>query len=431
MPIFEKSVIAARRQRLEEKLNSVLDDGDLVSISCGLPLQKPGGLDQTYDFLPHPEYFWLTGNRRSGGVTVYCKETGWVDFVIPVTSLEKLWEGSGEELEGQDVSGLSSWINKNQFRRHFALGQASTELKALERPLSIEEKATVQEAFNQVRRIKDKSEIELIQKTATMAAQGYSLLKKIIRPGITERQIQIEYEAEVLRAGAEKFPYGTIVGAGSNSAVLHAVPTNRQVRQGDLVLIDAGADWNDYCVDITRVFSADDNFNSRQKQIYDLVLQAQLQAIEKCQPGVDWKTVHQTAARVIAEGLKSLNLMRGETDSLLESGAISVFFPHGVGHMVGLKVRDVGGKFHQPPGQTCGIRLRVDLNLEENFIMTVEPGVYFVQALLGDSETRRKFQDQINWAEAEKWSDFGGVRIEDDILITAKGPQNITQLVAK
>lgn len=226
-------------------------------------------------------------------------------------------------------------------------------------------------------------------------------------------------------------PYGSIVGAGSNAAILHAVPTSRVVKSGDLILIDAGADVDDYCVDITRVFSADGKFSSEQNTIINLVKDAQRSSIELCRPGVEWRDVHLASAKVMAQGLKDMGILNISAEEAMSTGAISVFFPHGVGHMVGLRVRDVGGPPNPNPKKYAGARLRVDMKLQQGHLMTVEPGLYFIEALLNDAETRQTFGDQINWNEALKWREFGGVRIEDDILVTTKGPQNLTEVVEK
>jgi Xaa-Pro aminopeptidase len=284
---------------------------------------------------------------------------------------------------------------------------------------------------NALRRIKDEHEIQMILQIADMANAGYKKIKSFIRPGVTEREIQIEYEAEVYRHGAQTMPYGTIVGSGINSAVLHAVPTAKKVEQGDMVLIDAGADVFDYCVDITRVLPASGQFSPMQKSLYDIVKKAQDKVFEKSRIGTQWHDVHIASARVIAEGLKSLNIITGEIDSVLETGAISVFYPHGVGHLVGLRVRDVGCPENKNPKKYCGANLRVDLELKENFLITAEPGCYFIKALIDDAENRTNFKDFINWTEVEKWKGIGGVRIEDDILITQGAPRNLTAVVEK
>jgi len=431
MNLFDPKTIAERKRRASVALNSVLTDKDLVLICCGEPQQKPGGLDQTYPFLPHPDYFWLTGYRRAFGVTAYTKAEGFQDFVKPVAFEETLWEGSIESPQGKDLSQLNPWMSKNQFQRVFVLGQAHPQTLSLSRGSGPESQLQIQEAFNQARRAKDAAEVDLVRKAARIAHQGYKKLKDFIRPGVTERQIQLEFESEVLRAGAEKFPYDTIVGTGTHSAILHAIPTDRVVQEGDLVLIDAGVDLQDYCVDITRVFSANKKMNQRQKDIFDIVHKAQAESIAQSTVGTEWHDVHRTSAQIIAEGLKNLGILRGETQGLLESGAISLFFPHGVGHMVGLRVRDVGADVTKKPRTCCGVRVRVDFPLQESYLMTVEPGLYFIQTLLDQPSSREKYRDQVQWSEVEKWKDFGGIRLEDDILITAQGPENLTGFIEK
>lgn len=436
MKIFDTATLQARRERLAIALNAQITEADLVLFFAGEPIQKPGGLDQTYPFLPHPEYFWLTGLRRPSGVLAYNRGEGWVDFVQLPTLSEKLWEGGGDDdITGVDISKFEAWLKRAPFQRIFALGQVSASLKTQLRSLGLVEEANlqmqVQELVNRARRPKDAAEIALIKKVAGMAESGYRKLTSVLRPGMTERELQIEYEAEVLRSGAEKFPYDTIVGSGVNAAVLHAIPTQKRIGENELVLVDAGADLFDYCVDITRTFSSSGAFTSQQRDMYGLVLKAQLAAIETCRPGVEWRRVHETAARILAQGLNDLGLLNCDADTALASEAISVFLPHGVGHLVGLKVRDVGGIAGQPIRTCCGVRLRVDLPLEENFVMTVEPGLYFVPALLDQTEMRTRFKSEINWSETDKWRTFGGIRIEDDILIQASGVEILTAGVPK
>jgi Xaa-Pro aminopeptidase len=398
-----------------------LKDEDTVLVYSGTPIQKPGGHDQTYPFLPHPDYFWISGSRRPYGVSAYTKTEGWIDFILPVTREEKIWEGGATVIPGRDLGDFSSWMEKRNSKRVFNLTYESDEAEWLQ----------IKETFNRERRKKDAEEADLVRKLAGIANAGYQRIKTNLRPGMSERQIQLEYESAVLYAGSEKFPYDSIVGAGTNSAILHAIPTARIVNEGDHVLIDAGADLHDYCVDITRVFPANGKRSDRLNTIYHLVLKAQMECIRMCTVGTHWKDVHLRAATVMAQGLHDLKILNVSAEEAVASSAISVFFPHGVGHMVGLRVRDVGGPFNPNPKKYAGARLRVDMTLEENHLMTVEPGLYFIEALINDAETRRTFGDQVNWNEAEKWLDFGGVRIEDDILVTSKGPVNLTDVVEK
>jgi Xaa-Pro dipeptidase len=425
--LFSPTAISERKTRAAHSLDQVLGQEDVVLIHAGHPIQKPGGHDQTYGFLPHPDYFWLTGHRRAGGICAYSKRSGWVDFVRPVSRDERVWEGAGESLPGNNLEEFSRWHENQNFKHTFSLGQSPTSLQLD----PAKDTLGVLEAYNQVRRVKDAEEVALIRRLATLANTGYERLKTFIRPGVSERDIQLEYESAVLRAGSEKLPYESIVGTGSNAAILHAIPTSRLVKEGELVLIDAGADIQDYCVDITRVFAASGSFSSRQQMIYDTVLGAQKASIDLCRPGNEWKDVHLASATEIAKGLREMNVLKCSVEEAIETSAISIFFPHGVGHMVGLRVRDVGGIYNPAPKKYAGARLRVDLALKENYLMTVEPGLYFIEALLEDNETRKNFRDQINWEEISHWVGIGGVRLEDDILVTQQGPQNLTSQVPK
>lgn len=430
MTTFTSAAINLRKEKTAKRLSQVLKPRDVVLVFSGEPLQKPGGHDQTYDFLPHPDYLWLTDSRRPHGVSAFSLEEGWIDFVKPISREEKIWEGGGTTIPGRPVADFDAWYEAFKAKRTFCLGLrglAHSQIKSE----SDDVLADVQEAFNEVRRIKDAEEVALIRRLALMANHGYVAVKNLIRPGLTERDIQIAYETEVFKAGAEKMPYGSIVGTGTNGAILHASPSSRVVKAGEIVLIDAGADVNDYCVDITRVFPADGKLTAQQKTIYDLVLKAQHTSIALCRPGVEWHEVHKASARVFAHGLAELGLIKTDPETALEAGAASVFFPHGVGHMVGLRVRDVGGRFTKDARTAFGVRVRVDMPLQSGFLMTIEPGLYFIQALIDDAETRTKFADHINWSEVEKWRDFGGIRLEDDILVTESGPQNLTEVVAK
>jgi len=421
--IFDPKTLELRKAKAAKALDQVLKADEVVLVHSGTPVQKPGGHDQTYSFLPHPDYFWLTGIRRPSGISAYSKNEGWVDFVQPVTRDEKIWEGGGESFPGKDIADFSKWVSG---KKTFDLGQTATSFSVD----PSKDTTGILEAFNEVRRVKDASEIALVRKIAAIAAEGYKKLPSFIRPGISERDIQIEYETAVLKAGSEKFPYDCIVGTGTNAAILHAIPTSRIVQQGEMVLIDAGADIQDYCVDITRVYSSG-TFSSQQKALYDLVLKAQTESIALCRPGVEWKEVHLKSARVIAQGLKELNILNCSADEAISNNSIAVFFPHGVGHMVGLRVRDVGGKYNPNPNKYAGARLRVDIPLREGYLMTVEPGCYFINALLNDSETRATFRSEINWQEVDKWMNVGGVRLEDDIHVTSGGPENLTEMIPK
>jgi Xaa-Pro dipeptidase len=438
---FSSNAISQRLKRTQDVISPLLGSDDLLVVFCGDTITKPGGLDQKYPFIPHPEYFWLTDRRRSTEALAFSKKEGWIHFHSPLTLTEQLWDGDEPESnvivdltsKSLPANELQNWIQKLNPKKIFALGQ----IERVFEPILIKSKppeselTLFQESFNSVRRIKDQEEIQLIQEVAKIAKNGYDLLTQFIKPGVSETDIKIAFEAEVLRSGSTGFPYTTIVGSGPNSAVLHAMPTSKKLNNGELVLIDAGAQIKDYCVDITRVFNVNNNWSSQQKDLYGLVFNAQQQAMLAATAGVTWASVHTTAATIITDGLKDLGILVGDTQSLLESGATALFFPHSVGHMVGLRVRDVGGEAGKSPAQCCGIHLRFNLTLQENFIVTIEPGVYFNSRQFQQPNLKSKFKSQINWSTLESWHNIGGVRIEDDILITKKEPLNLTSAIAK
>lgn len=424
--LFTDEVYQTRQTKVASAWKDLLGASDLILVHSGVAVQKPGGLDQTYDFLPHPSYFWLTGHRRAEGVMAYSLSEGWIEYQRPLSPVDIVWEGAEGNFECEhSLEDLKKKTAGGTYKRILHLGQPAQGMAVDEitRELSIR--------LDQVRRRKGPEEVRLIRQIADMANAGYTALKNAIRPGITERELQLHYENAVLMAGAEKMPYGSIVGSGENAAILHAVPTSKKVAAGELILVDAGGDVEDYCVDITRMFAVDGKFTSQQKDVYDLVHQAHKESVKMCRPGTQWRDVHMKSARVIAEGLKQWGIWKSSVDAVLESGAISVFYPHGVGHLVGLKVRDTGNPENTNPQRYYGSRLRVDLALEKDYLITVEPGCYFARAFIEDQTIRENYKDHINWAEAEKWKTFGGVRIEDDILITDGEAQSLTDCVPK
>jgi Xaa-Pro aminopeptidase len=256
---------------------------------------------------------------------------------------------------------------------------------------------------------------------------GFAAVAQLLEPGRTEREVQIELEAEFFRQGADFLAFDTIVGGGPNSAVLHFPPSARPFGDGELVLIDAGAEVRGYASDITRTYPASGRFTPEQAELYAIVRQANRVATERCLAGTEWKDVHRAAALAIAEGLVAFGLLRGEPEGLVESGAVHVFFPHGIGHMVGLGIRDAGEVLpgREPPPDAFP-RLRVDLSLLPGYTMTIEPGVYVVPALLADRDLRGRHRAAVDWDRAERMLGFGGIRIEDDVLVTGDGYEVLT-----
>jgi Xaa-Pro aminopeptidase len=425
MTLFDGATIADRRDRAAAAIGS---DGPLVLIGAGKPIPKPGGLDQTYPFVAHPEYYWLSGSRRSGGVLAFEPGIRWTHFVRLVDTAERLWEGEPEGFEGVDIAGLEEWLLARSDRPIAVLGSSIPKVVGDEALTTI-----VRERLDSVRRIKDAAEITLVERAVVATAAGFERARTVIRPGVTERAIQIEIEADFFRHGADGVGYGSIVGAGSRAAILHSSPGATVVGRDDVVLVDAGGEVAGYTADVTRTYAASGRFTPEQQAIHDIVLAAELAAIANCRDGVEWHDVHRAAAAELATGLRELGILKATVGAALDSEAIALFFPHGIGHMVGLGVRDVGGRTpDREEGRTCcGAKVRVDLPLRTGFLMTVEPGLYFVPALLDDPERREKFKDAVAWDTLDRWRKVGGVRIEDNILVTEGESQVLTACIAK
>ncbi|MGH2891779.1 MAG: aminopeptidase P N-terminal domain-containing protein [Solirubrobacteraceae bacterium] len=397
----------------------------VVLIGAGEPIGVPGRGDRTYPFHAHSEYFYLTDRNRPGGVLAFDPSEVWRDFVAPVTAEERLWSGgAAEDVPAGAVAAtdLSGWVDARRGRPLACLGARPGGIgcdPALGPELRLD--------LDSVRRPKDEVELERMRVAERATAAGFAAAVPLMVEGSTERSVQVELELAALRAGADAMAYDTIVCAGTNSAVLHFMPTQRPLVNGDLVLIDAGADYRQYASDITRTYPVGGTLSSEQQELHAAVHAAERASIERCVPGAEWVDVHMTAAHVIAEGLVAFGVLRGEPSSLVESGAVWLFFTHGIGHLVGLGVRDAGGplrSWRDTPSPVAN--LRINLPLEPGYVVTVEPGIYFVAAMLEDPARRARHRDTVDWDRVDRLLDFGGIRIEDNLLITPDGHEILT-----
>jgi Xaa-Pro aminopeptidase len=399
-------------------------DDQIVLIGAGDPIPVPGRHDITYPFRAHSEYFYLTDRNRPGGVLAFDPQAGWIDFVEPVTESDRVWSGATQdEADGVPVSGLAGWLESRAQRPVASLG-APVGAGPFDAGLTED----VRLVLSGVRRPKDPVELARMRTAERATRAAFAAVVPLLVDGTTERAAQIEFEAAALRHGGDAMAYDTIIGAGTNSAVLHFAPTARVLHTGDLVLIDAGAEYRGYASDVTRTYPVGGRLSSEQRELHSLVRAAELAAIERCHPGTEWRDVHLTAANTIAEGLVAFGILRGEPGTLVESGAVWLFFPHGVGHLVGLGVRDAGDPIPErrdEPPPFPG--LRINLPLAPGFVVTVEPGLYFIPALLQDPERRRRHHDQVTWDRVDRMLEFGGIRIEDNVLVTEDGPETMTE----
>jgi Xaa-Pro aminopeptidase len=398
---------------------------ELVLIGAGPLVHVPGGADQTYPYMAHSEYVWLAGHESPDSVLAFDPREGWTDFVPPVTQAERVWEGR-TEAGGTPLHELAGWLAARRGRPVVMLGCAVPGLGGDEARA-----AALREQLLHARRPKDAHELALLRKACEATAAGFKALVAALRPGVSERELQVEMELAFLRAGGDRTGYGSIVGVGSNSAVLHFTPSARRMQPGDVVLVDAGAEVGRYTADVTRTYRLPGGEDGFFRSLHALVQSVERNAIDRCRPGAEWRDIHLAAAREISEGLVALGLLVGAPDSLLERDTPALFFPHGIGHMVGLGVRDASGYL---PGRTRSDRpglnmLRTDLPLEAGYVMTVEPGIYFIPALLQDPALRERHRDAVRWDRVDALMTFGGIRIEDDVLVTTSDPEVLTSAI--
>lgn len=422
---------AQRRARLA----AALDLGDaLLLVGAGQPVPLPEGSDQTYPFRAHAEYYYLAAQECPGGLVAFDPHdvkpgepgSGWTSFVPETTEGERVWEGR-EQPPGVLFSAFAPWLALRENRPIAMLGAPLTGIRS-DAALT----AVIRERFTHARRPKDECELARLRRGAIATAAGYARLHECLRPGVTERALQIELEAAFFRHGGTRTGYGTIVGSGPNAAVLHFEPSARAAQAGEFVLVDAGAEVDRYVTDVTRTYVVGTP-SAFQRDLYQVVLTVEERAVRRCVPGAEWRELHLAAAVELTAGLVDLGVMRGAPESLVEQDAHLLFFPHGLGHMVGLGVRDGSGLL---PGRAkdprpCLRTLRMDLPLAPGYLVTVEPGLYFIPALLNDPERRARFRDCVNWELAERHLALGGVRIEDNVLVTTGAPEVLTAAIPK
>jgi len=399
-------------------------DRELVLIHAGERIAVPGRGDQTYPFRAHAEYLYLTDRERPSGVLAFDPQDGWTDFVAPTTEHELLWEGGGAGgSDGTPLPELSGWLAAREGRPIARLGAPGAGAPA-EQQLDRDVRA----GLNRVRRPKDALELARMRRAEQITREAFAEVVPQIEAGRSERELQLVIETAFRRRGVAFVAYDTIVGSGPNSAVLHFPPTDKRLADGELVLIDAGAEYRAYASDVTRTYPVSGRFTPEQAELVAIVRAAGEAATRRCTAGARWTKVHREAALVVAEGLVAFGLLRGEPEALVEQGADFLFFPHGVGHMVGLGVRDTGEllRTRAATADDESAAARIDLELVPGQVLTVEPGIYFVPALLRDPERRARHRDAVDWDRVERMLDFGGIRIENNVLITDGAPEVLT-----
>lgn len=425
------TLLQERRSRYMEQIGS-----EAAAIFFSNPVRNRSN-DADYDYRQNSDLWYLTGFEEPESVAVLVPghpETPFTMFLRERDPKMEIWDGARLGVEracaelgcdaAHPISKLDDVLPALLHGReeiHVTMGrdekQDLTVIRAMQgarrrvRRGRLHPTAIVMpdDILHEMRLIKTPAEIEAMRLACRVTAEGHVRGMRRTRPGMYEYQLQAEIEYHFKRSGALAPGYTSIVGAGANACVLHYVTNRDQMNAGDLVLVDAGAEVGYYTGDVTRTWPVNGEFTGYQRQIYDLVLRAQMAAIREVRPGVTWGTMHETTTRVITEGLIDLGLISGSLDEAIEEKKARDYFMHGTGHWLGIDVHDVGPYSKTDADAGSGRRL------EPGMVFTIEPGIYFHPE---------------HCECPDVWKGIG-VRIEDNVLVTEDGCEVLTEAAPK
>ena len=283
-------------------------------------------------------------------------------------------------------------------------------------------------AVVQMRSTKEPQEIAVLDRACDVGYEMHTTAQRLVRPGVTERYIGGQVDG-IARSLARQTSFATILT--QHGEIMHGIPTDAPLEAGRLVLCDAGCELDDYCSDHTRTMPVSGTFTQQQQDIYDIVRDCHDYVLQVARPGVRYMDVHLAVCRLMAQRLKDLGLMKGDVEAAVEAGAHALFLPHGLGHMMGMDVHDMEGLGQIYVGFDDETRPRLDQfgtnclrmgrRLEEGFVVTDEPGIYFIPALIDEWRAKHHCEEFLCFDKIETYKDFGGIRIEDDVLVTRDG----------
>jgi Xaa-Pro aminopeptidase len=422
-----------RRQALMEKIGT----GTAIFRSAPTAVMHN---DVEYNFRQDSDFFYLTGFDEADAVAVFAphhEEHKFVLFVQPKDPEKETWHGyrvgvdAAKERYGADeaypIAELDEHLPKyleQADRIYYRLGRdrnfTQTLLTHWQKLItSYGKRGTGPKAIEDVgftlhgmRMVKSKVELALMRKAIAISVEAHNVAREMAQPGRYEYEIQAEMDYIFRKNGAQGPAYPSIVASGENACILHYTTNNRQMQDGELLLIDAGASYDYYNADITRTFPVGERFTEEQQILYDLVLKAQIAAIAQIQPNKPYNAFHDAAVKVLTEGLVGLGLLVGEVDKLIEEEKYKPFYMHKTGHWLGLDVHDAG--FYKI-GKESWQKLQV------GNVVTVEPGLY-----IGPDIKLAEDQPEV----PARWRGIG-IRIEDDVLVTATGHEVLTAAVPK
>ncbi len=414
---------AARRARLIEEIG---DDGVLILVA---PPERQRSHDSHYIYRASSDILYLTGFREPGAVVVIAPghADGSVFMFVRARDPEReQWDGRRAGVEGAQARfGADRAYTLDQLdvvlpsllasrcTLYYTLGvdaQFDMRVVGYTRQLRHRRNAPpaapgvirdARDLLHRARLHKSAAELDVMRRAAQITADAHELAMRACKPGMAEYQLQAIVEYHFRRSGASYPAYTSIVGAGDNATILHYVENDALIQDGDIVLIDAGCELDYYAADITRSFPANGKFTGAQRELYQAVLEVEEAAIAACQVGLPYNELQQRTVRQLTEAMVHFKLLDGELDGLIETLAYKKYYPHGVGHWLGIDVHDVGPYFAED-GQWH--------TLQPGMVLTIEPGLYI----------------PANDERAPQGLRGVGVRIEDDVLITAQGPDILT-----
>ena len=441
--MFNAEVYSNRRKSLSIKVKSGII---LILGNTESPMNYPSN---TYNFRQDSNFLYFFGLNCPGMAGIIDCETG-KDYIFgnDFDIDDIIWMGPQPSTKDLALAaGVENTMPFNKLGEFIYSAQSSGKTIHFLPPYRAENKILLHELLNTpvaylkerasiplikgivaLRSIKDEYEIAELEKVQEVAFTMHTTAMKYTRPGIYESDIAGIIEGIALSCkGKVSFP----VICSIHGETLHNHYHGNIMKDGDLLIVDAGAESEmNYCTDHTRTFPVNGKFSQKQKEVYEIVLKANQECIKAIKPGIKYQEVHLLSAKIIAEGLKSIGLMKGDTDAAVKNGAHALFYPHGLGHMMGLDVHDMedlGENYVGYDEETSRIDqfgtayLRLGRKLEPGFVMTVEPGIYFIPALIDLWKSENKFTEHIDYEKVNEYRDFGGIRIEDDILVTKDG----------
>ncbi len=419
---MDPKTFAARR----EELMNLMQGG--VAIVPTAP-ERIRNRDVHYRFRADSDFYYLTGFPEPEAVAVLVPgraQGQYILFCRDRNPEKEIWDGRRAGLEGareqygaddafpiDDIDEILPGLLENRDKVFYSMGRnREFDAKLMGWVNEVRGKARngvhapgefvdLDHLVHEMRLIKGVEEIRFMKRAAKLSAAAHRRAMQACKPGMMEYEVEAELLYEFKRGGSPYPAYPPIVGGGANGCILHYIENNAELRDGDLLLIDAAAEIEGYAADITRTFPVNGRYSGEQRAIYDLVLAAQQAAIEKVKPGAHWNEPHETAVRVLTQGLKDLKLLDGELDGLIEQGGYKRFYMHRTGHWLGMDVHDVGDYKIEDTWRM----------LEPGMALTVEPGLY-----IGEGAPKTE----------ERWWNIG-VRIEDDVLVTREGREVLSK----